>query len=229
MIPMKNCLSLLVLVLLYSCEGQGQKMPYDANTKLELTILDKELFLKPGDEWLMLNISITNKSDSSFLLYDFKVIEPGSSSTEELMQPYWVVMNGIFAFRDSTKLSIFSIQPLPGIGLPESVIHIPNLMEIVGNRIYDEKLLLKKNETWSGKLSAFVSKKRLLKQKYYEEMEGIKIAGEYDLFLIYSCGVNITNVVDEEKIREDEKANDAILFQGYVRSNTVKLTIKGNP
>jgi hypothetical protein len=227
---MKNYL-LLLLILLGSCDGLGQKMLYDPNTKLELKILDNELLLSPGDEWLMINVSITNKSNASFLLYDFKVIEPGRTPIESAMQPNWTVMNGIFALRDTVRLSIFSMQPLPGVGLLQSLdtlIHIKDLMEKHGARIQEEVLLLRNNETWSGKLRALVNKKRLLNQRYYEEKEKIKIEGEYEAFLIYSCGKNITNLIDEEKILEDEKVNNAILFQGYVRSNSVKLTITNN-
>jgi len=49
--------------------------------------------------------------------------------------------------------------------------------------------------------------------------------GEYSMFMMYNCGVNIANVIDE-RIYSMLKKNKAVLYQGYIRSNAIKLKIK---
>ncbi len=39
--------------------------------------------------------------------------------------------------------------------------------------------------------------------------------GEYSMFLIYSCGKNIMNVMDEKWLIEEEKKHKAVLYQVY--------------
>lgn len=69
-------LYILILLVSASFQGHGQRMRYDKNKSLHLRLSDNQLLLKNSDRWLILNVSIQNKSDSSFILYDFNIIGP---------------------------------------------------------------------------------------------------------------------------------------------------------
>lgn len=82
-----------------------------------------------------------------------------------------------------------------------------------GERIENKKILINVSDTIGFVLSANIKIGELEK-------------GSYSAYLLYYCGKNIFNLFSEEKVRSDQQSNNAILFQGYIKSNIIKIIIK---
>jgi hypothetical protein len=211
-------------------------MPYDSNTKLQVTILDSRITLKPGDDSFELNFTIKNNSDSSFILYNFKTLYPGGPEPEKQMTPNSAVSNTVFLSKESAWLILDATfleesEFIKGLKSGkfiqmDSAELFDSLLHKSGERYRERLLVLKKRETWIGKLPVEVDKFWLLNQKAFYDTFGVRLSGESELYLIYNCGRNISNIIDLETVRMDEKNHNAVLFQGYVKSNSIKLIIQ---
>jgi len=208
----------LIFCLLLPCQIQAQRMKYKKTKCFQLELIDKEYLLSPGIEQFTINVRITNYCDCSFILYDFKVVGPGSSDIESYHQPNFVAGNYLIVLdRKNKPYSIFRSWPLKvdNVIIPEgdSAARVQSTTRRHAERMMDQKLILKSDSVWQGRLKVKVE------PRWY-------VSGEYSMYLIYDCGRNVTNVVDSSEVKKDEVANNAILFQGYVKSNVVKLMLK---
>jgi hypothetical protein len=58
-------------------------------------------------------------------------------------------------------------------------------------------------------------------------LEGINLKrGEYKICLLYYCGSEINDFVDQKKVAIDEAKFKAHMLRGWVKSDTVKLIVK---
>jgi len=208
----------IVIYFLSSCHVRAQWMPYERGKCFNFQILNKELVLTPGPDQLSVDVAIKNSCDSSFILYDFKIINPGSSNLKLYTQPNYVAGNFLFVLdqKDEVKYLFRPWPPKPVgkfISPDDSSARVGNAIRQHAERMIENKLVLKSNSTWKGKLEALVDKREFAQ-------------GEYSFFLIYSCGRNITNVIDRGVIDKEEEISNAILFKGFLKSNTVKLILK---
>jgi hypothetical protein len=212
----KNNSAAILLVLMLSYYANGQKMAYDKNKLLELRLVQNITNVYSGSDGFEMDVEITNKSTDSFLLYGFKIIEPGNSSLSTFMQPEMVAGSALFVCNEKGMLAIASLQSPPdGVGEldpMDSARFVGGLLTAAGRFIDATKITLKKNESWRGNLHVKINQRKMVR-------------GEYEVFLIYYCGINITNLIDAKRIHTEEIINHAILYQGYVKSNTTRLII----
>ena len=215
--------------MLVSCQPTWKKMDYDHGKLLHLEILDSAITVRTGDESFHLNVRLTNASDSAFILYGFKRIEPGGERITIYKQPYYVQSHTIIVGNEVDGPSIITVQEIPN-STPsmelDSTSFMGSLLGAMGDNMRENRLIINRHSTWTGKLKVWLYTKRMKHHERFERVENVRILGEHDLFLLYVCGVNITNLVSEKRIKKDEKENDATLFQGYTQSNVIKIIVK---
>src|SRR5258708_27172582 len=140
----------LFLTYLMSHLAFGQKMPYDKDKKLQLLIIDTEIKLENGVTEFDINISITNKSDSSFLLYGFKAVESGNSTVDFWTKPKMVGGNALFSFDKNGVYHNIGVRDPQGEikhFQPVTLDSVANSIKKSGDFLFNKKLVLAKKET----------------------------------------------------------------------------------
>ena len=223
-----NLYILVFCLLLTSCHSVWKKMSYDRGKVIRLEVLDSLITVNTGDEFFHLNVRLTNYSDSAFILYGFKAIQPAGSEVSFYKNGTYIPTHFIIVGNKLGEPDIVTAEEPssnPSMEL-DSTSFVGSLVSVIANEMQKNRLVINSNSTWLGKMKVLIATKRLKNFRSYEETENIKILGRHDLFLLYVSGVNVTNIISEEHIKKDEKENGAILFQGYAQSNTVKLIVK---
>jgi hypothetical protein len=184
--------------------------------QMRLLLLEKQLILTTNQSEIIFNVSLINGTGRSFLLYGFKKIEDAITGENFYTKDNDITVgNALFVIDgrgNRLKLGIIDplavehYKPLTFDSLKKSFIDS-------GETIKDSKILIGGIDTINFILSAKIESGKLEK-------------GIYAAYLIYYCGKNIVNLVDESTIKADEKKNGAILFQGYVKSNAIRLVVE---
>lgn len=188
-------------------------MRYDENKKLKLH-LSIEKVIKRGDSiQFSIEVSIANQSDSSFLLYDFKEIEPGSQDVYLFTQPDMVCGNALFVFDRKGRY--------PRLGIKDNLV-VPYLVSEDSIRN-----IWKRNQNLVHSYGIVLLKRALFKTIINAKFINSELKpGVYVAYMIYYSGRNVKNVISEETIVEDEQKNKALLYQGYAKSNPVRLIVR---
>lgn len=217
-----------LMIYLCSCNVRGQQPNSYSSLKFSIKILNKSLTLTPKDEQLTLDVMVKNLSDTTFIFPDFFNLAPGITPIETFSQPNHTAQFGIYVFNGKDFLFIFDRERLSGSVnfSQDSAAFVDERIKSAGNSMLKNKLIIKRRGTWTGTLTVKVFRGRLVNPKKTEQMEEIKLLGDHELFLMYSCGSNISNLINPKIIQEIELLNDAFLFQGFIKSNSIKLTIK---
>ena len=212
-----KCAFFLPLLLL-SCSAPGQLMQYDYGyeKKIQIRLLDeKVIYHESGFD---LRVSITNKTDTSFLIYGLKDVEDGWwNGRSTYMKPNITMGSAIFILNNSRKqLNLKLVNEL--LDKYESH-YTPVPRDSIESRAYKGKIVIPAK----GKVECIIP--IIPKIKAGGERD-ILPKGEYNLSFLYFCGYNIVNVLPKERIQEEEKKFKAMTYQGYVESNIVKLIVK---
>ncbi len=186
-------------------------IPFDQNQKIQIKLLDKEIVAT--DRGFELRLSIENKTDTSFILYHFKLFQTGrkdesfytkSGGTGSDLFPK-DKNNRWFGLELDSKLDRMMKYDLP-------------FTRATMDSIYDKSYI-----TIKGRETLQITIPIKLRQGFLKK-------GIYSLFMVYYSGVNIPNVINKEKILADMKKHKAVVYQGYIKSNTVKFkVIKTHP
>lgn len=206
--------SRVIFILLIHLSGCAQERKND--NQMRLLLLEKQIVLSTTQSRISLNVALVNRTGKSFLLYGFKKIEDAITGENFYTSDDDITVgNALFIIDDKGKrIKLGIIDPLEvehykPLTIDSLKTHFINSGEsIQGNRI-----LIKSIDSVNFMLSAKIRSGRLER-------------GIYNAYLIYYCGKNIVNLVDAATIKSDEKKSGAILFQGYVKSNTIKLVVQ---
>lgn len=202
----------MVLIVLLPIIGCCQETKNDK--KIQLIFSESDIVIGANQSQIELGISLANNTNQSFILYRFKEIEDAISDERFYTNDNDIsVGNALFLIDDIGKRCKI------GIVNPRSIEHYkPFTADSLSKSLKDSrdsflnnKLLIGSNKTVNLVLSAQINTK--LKK------------GIYSAYLIYYSGKNIVNLVSVDRINSDQKENDAILFQGYVKSNIIKIII----
>lgn len=195
--------------------AESQILAYDSNKIVQIELLQKEIELPYNCRVFKLNIKLKNNGDRKLLLYGVKRFETAYAGKD------WYIGNdhsfgcALFAFNKKRELIIIKINdPIQRSYFEhqEKKIYPVNMDSIV-NTINKNLILLAPYQTVEETLEIPLLKGNLKR-------------GSYDFYILYFNGKYITNIIDESVIEADEKKYNALLFQGYAKSNTIKLTVK---
>lgn len=189
---------------------------YGYEKKIQIRLLNEKIVY--DELGFNLKVSITNKTDTTFLLYELKDVEDGWwDGRTTYMEPDNGVGSVIFILdenREQLKLKLIAEL----LDKYESH-YTPVPLDSIEERFYKSWIIIPAKGTGEfivpiiPKIKASGERDKLPK-------------GEFTLSFLYYSGQNIINVVPKERILEEEKKYNAMMYQGYVESNTVKLIVK---
>lgn len=209
--------NLLVVLIVNSFIGFSQSstlnfIPYDKNQKIQIKLLDKEIIAT--DRGFELRLSIENKTDSSFILYNFMLFRNGRK--DETFFTNNSIGAGPDLFPKDKNNRWFGLEL-------DSKLDRRMKYDLPFTRASIDSIYDKSYITIKGRETLQIKVPIKLRQGFLKK-------GVYSLFIVYYSGVNIPNIIDEEKILADMKKHNAIVYQGYIKSNTVKFkVIKTHP
>ena len=210
---MKDLL-LLASLWMFTIQAVSQKMSYDNNRLVQLSIVTKTVIVSKDFPELALEMKLVNKSNKSFIFYGFKRIEDATSAYEILhayMSADVAVLHGGFAIDNENHF--FSLG-IPDLEERMSLVQSHNLSDSVFNDTLKKTVVV-----GAGKTADVFVKIKLKKDK-------IPPVGEYRLFTMYNCGINIDNAIPPSIMRDEEIKNLAVTYKGYIKSDTVRLVVK---
>lgn len=193
-------------------------------------ILDKEIHMTKGSTYLEVAVQLDNQSDKNFLLYAFNRISDSSLNDSLLIAQRPGAGNAIFITDNAGKRmpEEFTIE-IHGddyLRSPMSEDSLNNVFKNIRSEYMDEKEVLKSGEKKIVKLKVNLKSHPSIRQLP---------SGEYLVYFIYYSGEDLTGIieeipakislVDKASIREDQNKHKAIVFNGWVRTNQVKLVV----
>ncbi len=199
---MKLTLQLLFILVLISCvRNNGQE-------DFVLTITNGKT--DDSSDSLILDITILNNTDSSYLLYAFGLcheeLANGSDYTKDLNFPSGLAL----VIRDNDDEPLPQYDPeidfIDSVGLNE--------MKKETEEVYMNSMI----NLRAGDSHRSSKKFRMV----YHRLE----PGEYNISVIYYSGKHLVNFVSSEIQKRMETRENAITFKGWIISNTIKLNVK---
>ena len=186
-------------------ETKFNLMPFD-ETKIELRLTDNEITV--NSIGFDLKVLIINKSDSAFILYGFKDIGCAGAGEDYYRKANITVGSELFTANKSEQ-SILDIEGERQRFLRPGNIHTwKDVVTMVDNA----KIIVRARSTETI----------IIPIKLHSRLE----RGIYQLQMLYYSGVNLVNIVDEETLIKDQKECGGLVYQGYAKSNSVKLIFK---
>ncbi|MBS1559940.1 MAG: hypothetical protein JST69_14570 [Bacteroidetes bacterium] len=170
-----------------------------------------------------LRIEITNKSNYNFILYRFRevtVFSILSDSTDQDMIRVTknAAINGVFILNAKKQHVEIIPKECDSCKLDIAKIHNPNFKENIRKEIMAkylaETVVIKKRET--KQITVEVD------MLHIEKLE----KGKYFFYLMYSCGENVSNIIDNDRISMEKKKNRAEVFTGWVKSNMIQFIVE---
>jgi hypothetical protein len=175
---------------------------------IEIRILDDIVYLENSQ--VKINMKILNHSDTSYILFAFDLFHEGLSSEEFYTQGIgYASGTAVFIFNnDGSKLKEHEPDHEP-----MSFKEIDDV-KLMTDRVYVEGAFLI-NQDSSDYISKIFSLKNLR-----------PAPGKYSLFLIYYSGRNLSIFVSKNKQHMLESEYNAKTYEGWIKSNTVKLIVE---
>ncbi len=203
---MKRIHYLLITILitgnLFAQNLDLEIIPYDENKLIELKLLDNEVIA--SDKGFTLKISICNKTDGNLILYRFRIIDTGAEDEKFFMKKYFGAGSELFPKDSLTRWFKFEMD--------EKINRIRFRTDITRDTI--ERISNESKIIVNARDTMVISLPVKLRQGFLKK-------GTYSLYMIYSCGVNVR----KSNILKDMEKYKAQVYQGYVKSNTIKLKV----
>lgn len=200
---------LLISILLSFCtRAYEHKNLVDS---IGLLIIPREIHIKNGNSAFDFEVQLTNFSSRNFILYGFRrTFEP-------------IGNDSIMYESKGASCSIF----IKGKNVPEEI-EISISDEVDNKQITEDTLRNVFTELKEQYLETteVIAAKKVRKVKMNHKFTLFQLPkGEYQVYLIYSSG-DLSDIIESEKIKRDEKKYNATKFQGWVKSNTVQLIVE---
>lgn len=222
---MRSMFILLISKLLIFCTSMSD------TSNVSYTIEDKEVRIKKGSSNFEITVELNNFSERNFILYAFKRILDTALSDSLLCVERPGAGNAIF------------ITDNEGNRMPEEFTIEMHGDDYLQNPVTEDSLyrVFKeiRSEYMDGKEVLKAGEKKRVKLKVnlrsHPSIDQLT-PGEYLMYFIYYAGDDLTktiegsptevSLIDEAVIKADQKKNKAIVFNGCVRSNKVKLIVE---
>lgn len=218
-------LILSISMLLIFCTSMSE------TGRIRYSIVEKEIRIKKDSPYFEITVELDNPSDRSFILYAFKRISDTALSDSLLCIERPGAGNAIFISDNEGKRmpEEFTIEMHGNAYLKNPVTEdsLHNIFKKIRSENMGEKEVLRSGEKKNVKLKIDLKSNPSIDQL---------TSGEYLLYFIYYAGDGLTktieespakaSLVDEDLIKEDQKKHKASVFNGWVRSNQVKLIVE---
>jgi len=213
-------------IIFFPILGCTQSHSGSIRKDLKLILRNDSVKITSQSDSIILNATVINDTDSSLILYRFKSIIPGNSDVDGFL-PMSVGGNLLSVKNGKNFITgLVSYPPIPltkhSLGSTDSATYINEIKNLAIENARDNRLIIPKRSIWNGRLKVLIDNKYFKAAKYFDK-EDYFTEGECELYLIFSCPVDITKLIPEEIIREDEKKYMAVTYKGIVHSNTIKL------
>ena len=199
--------------------------------RIRYSIVEKEIRIKKDSLYFEITFELDNPSDRSFILYAFKRISDTALSDSLLCIERPGAGNALFISDNEGKRmpEEFTIEMHGDDYLKNPVTEdsLNNIFKKIRSEYMDQKEVLKSGEKKNVKLK--------IDLKSHPSIDQL-VSGEYLVYFIYYAGDDLTKTVeespakasflDEALIKEDLKKYKADVFNGWVRSNQVKLIVE---
>jgi hypothetical protein len=181
---------------------------------LNIEFVRDVIHVKSSERTFDFDVKINNVSNKSFLLYNLRT-EPDQAFIDESFY-----CNKEIAARPS--IIVFDEQMKPIYAhpkIPKDINYKPITDPMLKKLIETEKTKFRTAlQVVPAGSSAIVSITGNLNELHLE-------SGKYFIKLIYASGSNNLNMVSRDHVDEDQKKYKATMFQGCVKSDTVKLIV----
>lgn len=179
---------------------------------MNLEIIKSEFIISQDDPLLKFDVRIKGDTTCNYLLYAFNSVLEESVLEEKDYCGGDVTAGNVVFITDTNYNRVYARISMMGYK-PVTLDTMEVVFQKERQRFREGKILLEQgvNQTysWSFDLEKFELEK-----------------GEYLLFVMYYQGNNLTNIVPLGMIQEDQEKYNALVFQGCIKSNTVKLIVK---
>lgn len=192
----------------------GLTFSLQMNDSLTLTISEGIICTSANNPGINFSISLENRFFQDYLAYNVGIFSEGSDIDSYYCDGKGSAGNYIFLYDSNGK------QQYTSISLGKSIYDNPVTIEDV-ETIYDEnkKLLIDTRIVIKSQSSFEMTKYFNLKR--FDLKPGI-----YDLYVIYASGKFLYDFLGVDIINTHQQEFNAQLFQGCIKSNTVKLVVK---
>jgi hypothetical protein len=222
---MRNLLILSISMLFIFCTSMNE------TGRIRYLIVDKEIRIKKDSPYFEITVELDNPSDRSFVLYAFKRISDTALSDSLLCIERPGAGNAIFITdNEGNRMPEEFIIEMHGDDYLKNPVTEDSLYSIfrkIRSEYMDEKEVLKSGEKKNVKLK--------INLKSHPSIDQLA-PGEYLVYFIYYAGDDLiknieespskVSLVDEALIKADQKKHKVIVFNGWVRSNQVKLIVE---
>lgn len=195
----------------------GIWMLSDSSVTMRIT---NEVIVLDRDSSSMVSVSfiISNETEADWLLYglNFRDVAHAFDFEEGYCNGDIGAGTTGFIFNENNEQVFAEISASPPDSIdykPIDIGQVQKALDQAKSRYIESKLLIKSGES--------LRVEKVYNLKKYELEKGI-----YKLFLIYHAGEYTVENVGLSNITSDENEYNAQLFQGCVKSNTVKLIVK---
>lgn len=189
----------------------------DSSVTMRIT---NEVIVLDRDSSSMVSVSfiISNETEADWLLYglNFRDVAHAFDFEEGYCNGDIGAGTTGFIFNENNEQVFAEISASPPDSIdykPIDIGQVQKALDQAKSRYIESKLLIKSGES--------LRVEKVYNLKKYELEKGI-----YKLFLIYHAGEYTVENVGLSNITSDENEYNAQLFQGCVKSNTVKLIVK---
>jgi hypothetical protein len=204
---MSKSLTILFITLIQAFNLFGQThvqlLPFTKSRGIQLRIQGHEILAT--DKGFNLDLLIENKTDTTFILYCFKIIGDGYGGENSYKKSKITGGSAIFLQNMNNNLELD--------GKLERSRFRSDFSSDSVKKVYDESVIVIK------------AREKMRINIPVKLRQGFLRKGNYPLHLLYYCGVNIVNLFPSARIHSDMKKHRAFVFQGYLESNKVTLKV----
>jgi len=161
-----------------------------------------------------LSITILNTSNQRFLLYSFKKLSEAMDNDAFYCDGDISAVNAVFLFDSEGLQKYITLSFNRGVNdVPLSAGDLRRKHEDIKKQIVNDRIVLQPHSEARYNLMIDLQQFKLK-------------AGEYDLYLIYASGSLINEILGRSLILREQADEDAILFQGCIKSNRIKVQVE---
>lgn len=205
-------LILFLIFLVVSVPGSCQFIPFDNGRAVKVMLVDKRIELTKNAKTFQLNVSVKNNYHRNLILYAF-IPEQSAPNEEHYMTAENSGRLAVFLVDRNGKFLRLRIRDAEGEVQHYQPINediVLKSLDLSRKLINDSKVVLKRGDSLNLRITV-----PLLTQHDF-------VPGNHRLYVIYYVGRNIASYIEVDK----HLTGDALIYQGYSKSNSIQLTWK---
>lgn len=214
---MKLLYPLLLFPLVSFCSDK--KLKTMTNDSIGFAIIEKKVYVDSSQSSFEITAVLSNPSNENFILYAFKrgFATPSDDSAFFNLSDRSGAGNAMIILDKNGNREPVIVDDCDDCEEADPISHRSDFLTILKNTV--KKNYLEATEILNAKSGKEV--------RFKIEFSNIKLSkGEYQFYMIYYCGHDIEQIIDDITIKDDERKNNATALKGWIKSNTVKLIVE---